>query len=126
MGEIMKATCPCGYTEDFYLGSGILSANLQVIGTMFNESVLKEIQAWLNANKPQTVRSEYALACCDNCGCLAGMSKVTFLAAKTEKEFYNTCGCGGTYRVLGNGFEKNTPCPDCKKTLKFEEQGRWD
>jgi len=126
MGQLIQATCSCSYKEDFYIGSGLLSSNLQIAKTMVDENTLDQMEKWLEINELKNVKAEYFLASCGTCGNITSMPQVTLFSQDIVKEFKSSCDCGTNYHILEDVFKKCTPCPVCKENLHFEKTGSWD
>ena len=126
MGVVMQAGCTkCAYSEELFLGSGVMFGDLNSVRAMFDGSTAAKIVAFYAKNDHTGFDAEYTLTICDKCNKVGALPVVTFFSSNGEEtKFFGKCDCGSeNVRIIPTS---EASCPQCKAAMILKETGRWD
>lgn len=126
MGEIIKYNCPCGYSQEFSVGVGMMGMNMMMIQNVFPDDILADFIKEKEKENIETFINKNQLGLCTNCHTLVAVPHLQYtLKDGSEKHIIGSCpDCGKEFSLINN--PDDVCCPKCGKIMTSETVGHWD
>lgn len=130
MGNVYGGKCPlCGYEQQFFLGGGMMSINLEMSAGALPE----DEQATLKRMKERQVIARFNvenfIVECPDCHKIMGKTIIEVEGKDGSRHIFGEhCdSCGKRLRIHWDNTEAELQCPKCQEgIIIFEEEGLWD
>lgn len=124
MGDILKLSCPCGYSKELFTGVGLASCSIQMVNSVFPEDKRAEFDKYYGSNEVKSFYVANEPSFCAHCKEIMAVSviKAQLVNDKTIKIVNDCPTCGHAVELLSTPYH----CPLCSKELIRERVGRWD
>lgn len=130
MGTVYRGKCPlCGYTQQFFLGGGLMSVNLEMSMEALADKEKADVKRMIGQKAIRSFHVENHIVECRECSELMGKTIIQITDQDGKQYvFGQQCShCGKPVKIYEENAEAGLECPDCHKgVLVMEETGLWD
>lgn len=130
MGTVYRGKCPlCGYTQQFFLGGGLMSINLEMSMEALPDRERAGVKKMMEQQEICDFHVENHITECPECGELMGkmIIRITGHDGKQYVFGWKCNHCGKPVKIYCEQEEAKVKCPECHKgVLALEQTGLWD
>lgn len=130
MGNVYGGKCLlCAYKQQFFLGGGMMSINLEMSAGALPEDEQATLKAMIDHQAVAHFNVENFIVECPDCHKITAKTIIEVERTDGKRHIFGEyCNsCGKKLRIHWDNTEAELQCPRCQKgILIFEEEGLWD